>query len=296
MAQAAVAEHEPVSLWRIPPMGLSGVLSRIKQEISRDNISLIAAGVAFYLLLAIFPGVIAFLLIVGLVLDPANVEQRLQFLTEQLPPEAATIVSDQIQRIAATAGRAVTLGLVASIAGALWGTSSGMAGLMKGLSLAYDARPRPFVKQRLIALGLTLGAILFLGVVLAAIVAVPILLTWLPLGGFTDELVRWGRWPILAVAIFVALGLLYRYAPNRPGPRSRFFTPGALLAAVLWLVASGLFSLYVQSFGNFQETYGAIAGVIVLLLWLYLTAFVILVGAELNAEIERQARAPTASS
>lgn len=296
MAQAAPAEHRPTPLWHKPPAGISAALQGVKKEISLDNVSLVAAGVAFYLLLAVFPGLIAFLLIVGLVLDPGEVQQRLGTLTQQLPDEAATIVTEQTRRIAATAGRALTLGLIASIAGALWGASSGMAGLMKGLSIAYDARPRTFVRQRAVALVLTLGAFAFLGVVLGAIIVVPVVLTWLPLGGATSALIQWGRWPILVLSFLVAAGLLYRFAPNREGPRLSFITPGSLLATVLWLVGSALFALYVESFGRFQQTYGAIAGVIVLLLWLYLTAFVILLGAELNAEIERQSKAATASA
>lgn len=289
-ATEILAETASVSLWRRPPRGSKHLFTHLKDALSRDNVSLVAAGVAFYLFLAVFPGLIAFLTLIGMILDPTDVQERLDFLFQQLPDEAEGLLEEQARRIAAPAGRALTIGFLVSLAGALWGASSGMAGLMKGLSIAYNARPRRFVRQRLEAIGLTLVALLFLGLGLGAILAVPVVLAWLPLGDAAGTLVRWGRWPLLALAVFVAVGALYRYAPNRKGPKTRFLSPGSLLATTLWLAGSALFAVYVESFGRFERTYGTIAGVIVLLLWLYVTAFVILLGAETNAELERQSR------
>jgi membrane protein len=250
--------------------------------------------VAFFAFLAIFPAIIAAFTLYGLVADPQTVAAQVRDLSAALPQQAQPIVADQLQSVASTSGRALGIGLVISLLAALWSASSGTGNLVKAVNLAYDEdETRGFVKTRGIALLLTLGAIVFVLATLALVAVVPVLLNALPLGPVGTVLAQVVRWVLLVALVVAALAVVYRVAPDRDSPRFAWVTSGSLAATVLWIVGSILFSLYVNNFGSYNKTYGTIAGVVVLMLWLYLTSYIVLLGAEINAESERQTREDT---
>ena len=272
---------------QIPPKGWKEIALRLKTEIKQDQVPLLSAGVAFYALLALFPAIIAAVSIYGLVADPETVRSQLERLTQLLSPETAAILGDQIKQITAGAGGALGLATVLGILTALWSASSGMKALITGVNLAYDeTETRKFLKLRGLALLLTLGAMVLMGMALALIVAFPALTNDWPTA------LRWTasilRWLLLAALLIAGLAVLYRYAPDRDEPKWTWVTWGSGIATLLWVAASLAFSFYVAQFGNYNKTYGALAGIVILLFWLFLTAFVVLVGAELNTEMELQ--------
>lgn len=273
----------------VPAAGWKQIGRRVVASLKTDHVSLLAAGVAFKGLLAIFPSIIALISIWGLVADPAEVTEQLEDLTAALPSGAAELLNDQMTAVAA--GDTATLGtaLIISVLLALWAASGGMAGLIEGINAAYDeVDRRAFPVKRGLALLLTLGAIIGLLVTIGLIAVLPAALGELGLGQVGELAVRIGTWPLLAVLAMGGLALLYKVSPDRDQPRLRWASWGAVIATVLWLIGSAGFTLYVENFGNFGETYGTFAGIIVLMLWLLLTSFVVLLGAEINAELERQ--------
>jgi membrane protein len=273
----------------IPKPGWKDIAVRVKDEIRNDRVSLTSAGVAFYAMLALFPALTALVSLYGLVADPEQVQEQVDALTQFVPAGAGDIITNQAQAIAETGQGALTAGFVVSLVALLWTASSGMHGLVQALTLAYNEdESRGFVKRRAISLGLTLVGFVFFALAVAVVVAVPIVLGVVGLGAVGEWLVRILRWPLMGALLVLVLGMIYRYAPDRRTARKQWVTPGAVLATVLWVVASIGFSIYVANFGNYQETYGALGAVIVLLLWLFLSAFVVVVGAEVNAEMEHQ--------
>jgi len=281
----------------VPPKGWLDVGKRALKEVSNDNVSLLAAGCAYFSFLALFPTLIAAITLYSLVADPATLQDQINGLVGALPQESRGIIEDQLRNITGDGGQAsgaLSLGLLVSVLGALWSASGGTAGLMQALNLAYDEKEtRKFPKLRGTALALTVGGIFVALITIGLVAVLPALLGTLGLGSVGQTVVNILRWPLVALVFMAALAVLYRYAPDRDQPKFSWVSVGAIAATVLWLVASGLFSFFVSNFGNYQRTYGAIAGVIILLLWLYLSAFIILFGAEFNAELERQTKADT---
>jgi membrane protein len=257
------------------------------KEVKQDQVPLLAAGVAFYLLLSLFPAIIAGVSIYGLVADPTTVRDQIARLTETLSPETAKLVGEQIRQVTGGAGGALGLATVLGILVAVWSASSGMKALITGINMTYDeTESRKFVKLRGLALLLTVGAMVLLAVALALIVGFPAVPdTW-------PTVLQWAvavlRFVLLAALLVVGLAVLYRYAPDRDQPRWTWVSWGSGIATLLWVLASLGFSIYANAFGNYNKTYGALAGVIILMFWLWLTALVVLVGAELNTEMELQ--------
>ena len=277
----------------IPSPGWRDILLRVKSEISDDHVSISAAGVAFFGLLAIFPAIAALIGVAGLVLDPASIEQQLAQAATVLPENAAQILTDQARKVASDSGGA-TFAAIAGVALALYSASSGMRTLMEGMNIAYDeAEKRGFVRLYATSLALTLVLIVGAIVAMAATLILPAVLATVGLGAVFEALLTYGRWPVLALLMILGLAVIYRYGPSRENARWRWITPGAVVATVLWLIASILFSIYVRNFGSYNETYGSLAGVVILLMWFWLSAFVVLLGAELNAEIEHQTERDT---
>lgn len=273
----------------IPASGWRAILQRVMLETKEDKVSLLASGVAFRALLALFPALIAAVSLWGLIASEEEVTRQIANLTEGLPDQAAQLIEQQLTDIAAGGGGQLGVALLISLAVALWSASSGMLGLMDGVSSAYDEPDeRSFFARRGVALALTLGAILFLLVTLGLIAVLPAVLGTVGLGGTAEVVIRIAQWPLLALLAVVSIAVVYRIGPDREDAQVRWVTWGAGIATVLWLVGSALFTVYIENFGNYQETYGAIAGVVILMLWLFLTAFCILLGAEINAEMERQ--------
>lgn len=278
----------------IPARGWKDIAVRVKDEVRADRVPLLAAGVAFYALLALVPAIVAVVSLYGLIADPADVEDQIQRMSDALPEEVSELLSSQLEDITQQAGGGLGLALAGGVLVALWSASAGMKHLMSAIGAAYDEdESRGFVKLRAIALVLTLGAVVFVVVAVAVIAVLPNLLSDTALGGPA----RWaaGILPYLALTAGFAAGLavLYRYAPDRDEPQWRWTSWGAGIATAVWIVASLLFSLYASRFGSFNETYGSLAAVVVLMLWLMITAFSIILGAEINAEMEAQTERDT---
>jgi membrane protein len=265
------------------------VLKRVKAEVKDDNVGLLAAGVAFYAMLAIFPAIIAVVTIYGMVADPDQVKTQVGEFAKSLPSGADQLLTKQLTDVANAGRQALSIGLVISLLALLWSVSSGVQGLIKSLNVIYDEKEtRGFVKLRGLSLLLTLGAIVVAVVALALITVFPGVIDGLGLGRAGQVAASVARWVVLAVLVLLALGVVYRLGPDRANPRWRWVSAGAVVALVLWLLGSVGFSYYVDNFGKYNQTYGALAAVIILLLWLFLSAFAVLLGAEFNAETERQ--------
>lgn len=278
----------------VPRAGWKDILLRTKAQIGKDRLSMIAAGVAFYAFLALFPALVAVISIWGLFADPAQVQQQIGQLSAALPSSARELIAQQATRIAQSSPTSLGWATAISLALTLWSTNKGMKGLVEGIGVAYDQPDeRGFIEKNAVTLGLTLAAILFGLVVIGLIVAVPIVLAFIGLGGAAEWAIRLARWPLLAAAIIFGLTVIYRLGPDRDDPRWRWVTPGSVIAAVLWLAASIGFSIYVDNFGSFNETYGSVAAVAIMLMWLFISSFIVLLGAELNAEAEKQTRRDT---
>lgn len=281
--------HRATSPSDIGSSGWKDVAKRTLAEVKADNVPMMAAAVAFAGLLALFPGVIAAMSIYGLVTDPAAAADAATELTAALPADAASLITDQMQSVADSESSALGIALLISVLGALWSASGGMGMLIKALNNAYDEdEDRGFVEVRGLAIAMTLGAIVFFAVSITLIAVVPAVIDGIGLGVVGTVAAQIARWLLLAGLVALALAVLYRCAPDREDAKWRWISPGAVLASVLWLLGSAAFSLFVSNFGSYNETYGAIAGVIVLMLWLQISALVVLLGAELNAETERQ--------
>lgn len=278
----------------VPARGWKDVFARTRVETKRDNATLLAAGVAFYALIALVPGLVALVSVYGLVSTPDDVERQITDLLGAAPAEVKDLIEAQLSSIVSANGAAVGLGAVIGIVLALYSASSGTKHLIQAINAAYDEEEgRSFIKLTVLALALTIGAVVFLVVAVAIIAILPSALAETSLGSAGRILIGALRWVLLAAGMVFALTVLYRYAPNRDEPKWAWASPGAIVATVLWLIGSALFSFYAANFGNYNETYGSLAAIVVVMLWLFLTAFVVIFGAELNAELERQTRRDT---
>ncbi len=271
MADSAVASARSLG---------KGLPPRIREH----NLTLVAAGVAFYAFLAFVPALIAFISVYGLVADPDDVAEQVEDLASALPQEVQDFLAFQLTSIANANGAGVSFTLLIAVALALWSASGGMAALITGIHVAHEHdEPKSFVAKRGKALLLTLGAIVFLGIVIFVIAAVPPLLSDAGMG--TAGRVVFGilRWPILGAVMIVGIGLLYRFATGGVGRGwLGVVTPGAVVAMIGWLIVSGLFAVYTANFASYSKTYGALASIIVILLWLWLSSLLVLVGAEVD--------------
>jgi membrane protein len=284
-----VAGREAERPSEIPPRGWFAILKRVKAEVKEDNVTLLAAGVAFYAMLAIFPAIIAVVTIYGMVADPNQVESQVSEFAKGLPAGADQLLTEQLKNVVNAGQQALSIGLAVSLLAVLWSASAGVQGLVKALNLVYDEHEtRGFVKLRGLSLLLTLGAIVVTVVAVAMIAVFPGVVDNLGLGAAGELAASIARWVVLALLVLVAVAVLYRFGPDRANPRWRWVSWGAVVALVVWLLGSVGFSWYVDNFGKYNQTYGALASVIILLLWLFLSAFAVLLGAELDAETERQ--------
>jgi membrane protein len=272
---------------QIPPQGWKDIAKRTMKEAKQDQVPLLAAGVAFYTLLSLFPAIIAGVSIYGLVANPQTVRDQINELTERLSPSTAELVGEQIEQVTSGAGGALGVATILGILTALWSASSGMKALITGVNMAYDeTETRKFAKLRGLSILLTLGAMALLAIAGATIAGFP------PIADNLPVVLQWVvailRFVVLAGLLIVGLAVLYRYAPDRDQPRWTWVSWGSAIATVAWVLASIGFSIYANSFGNYNKTYGALAGIIILMFWLFLTAYVVLLGAELNTEMELQ--------
>ena len=262
--------------WRGLPM-------QLKDKIVAERLTVIAAGVAFYGLLAFIPTLSAMISIYGLVLDPQHITDQIESMSSLLPRQAAGVLIDPLRDLISTDRGALGLGFAGSLVLALWLSSAGMRALMKALNAAFEVREsRSFRRQIGISFLLALGAIFVVLLAMVAMVVLPVVIGWLGLGGALQSTMHL-RWPIVAAAFWIGLVLLYRYGPDRVRPQWSWANWGALIAVLLWLAGSWAFSWYVGNFGNYNRTYGSMGAIVVLLVWFLLSAWAVLIGAAVNA-------------
>jgi membrane protein len=273
----------------IPAAGWKDVALRVKSEVQEDQTVLAASGVAFWGFLSLIPALAAFVSILGLVTSPEDAARRAEDLFGGLPSAAQDLLSDQLETIAGSTGSSLTTGLVVSIALALWTASAAVGHLISAVNVAYEEHDdRNFFVKKALALGLTLAAILFLAFAVVGLAALPSILDATGLPGPWRTALQFAYWPVLALGFMTGLAVLYRVAPDRSSPRWKWVSWGAGAAVVLWIVASVAFRIYTANFASYNETYGSLAAVVVLMLWLLITALAVLIGAEINSEIEHQ--------
>ena len=268
--------------------GWGRILANTWAELDRDHISVMAAGVAFYGLLSLFPGMSALISVYGLIADPSVIQTDLDALAGILPQEALKLVSDQLHALIANPPGKLGAGLVISLLLTLWSAMSGASTVMQALTVAYeetdDRGVLAFYGQ---ALALTVAGIVFAVLSLFLVAVVPAIIDRLPVPENWRNAFGLVRWPLLAALVLFALALVYRFAPARQSPCWSWFAPGTVAATLLWLLGSAGFSFYVARFSSYDRTYGSLGAVVILLVWFYVGAYIALAGAELNSEYEK---------
>ncbi len=274
----------------IPARGWKDILQRTYTEFTQDQIPLIAAGMTFYILLALFPGLGALVALYGLFADVGQMQQHLHILAFILPPSALTLIGGEMVRLATSKGQGLSAAFAIGLLAAVWSTNSAVRALMTGLNIAYEAHEtRSLIRQVVISLAFTLGLLAFGLGALALLAAGPLIQT--VAGAHAATVFGWTSWPVLLAGLTLALALLYRYGPSRPPVRWRWITWGSAAAIAVWVAVSEGFSLYVGNFAHYDRTYGSLGAVIGFMTWTWLSSIVVLAGAEMNAEIEQQAGA-----
>jgi membrane protein len=278
----------------IPRAGWRDILLRVWGKIGEDNLSLVSAGVALNTLLAVFPAMAVLASVYGMFASPAEVAKEIAPFYGILPHDAAGIIQTQLQALARPRDRTLGIGAIVSFVVSIYYSSQGVSALMSATNIAYSERERrSFIKLILVAIGFAAGAVVGFVLMLLLTVAVPLALQRLPLPGFVNMAALVLRWILLWAFAALGLAIVYRYAPSRENAQWRWVSWGSVVAATLWLVSSFLFSLYVRNFGSYGRTYGALGGVIVLIMWFYLQSYAIVLGAEFNAEAEHQTAVDT---
>ena len=278
----------------IPPKGWKDILLRVYANISKHRVLALAAGMTYYSILAIFPAMAALVAIYGIFSDPAAIAQHLDQVAGFLPGGAIDVAREQLTRVASKGSQTLGLTFAIGLATSLWSANAAMKALFDTLNIVYgEEESRGFLKLNALSLAFTIGGVVFILAALGAIVVVPVALTYIGLSNAGELLLRIGRWPAMYLILTFALAVIYRYGPDREKPRWRWVTWGSAIAALLWLAVSGLFSWYAASFGNFNETYGSLGAVFGFMTWLWISAIVVLLGAEIDAEMEHQTRRDT---
>ncbi len=263
-------------------------LSSAMMELNDRNVGLVAAGVAFWGMFAVFPGIAALISIWGFFADPLVIEQLLQLLSRFLPPEAWRLMDGQIHRLMEANNSTLGWTTAVSIGIALWSSRAGTEALIRGLNTVYRRPNRMGFRQAWVPVTMTLALIGVGFIALATVVVIPVVLQILPDTVSTSKTITAARWGVALLVMIMGLGMIYRYGPNRRGEaRGRWLTPGVLVAVAIWAVLSWAFSLYIQNFNRYNEVYGALGAAIILLLWFYISAYAVLLGAALNAKLER---------
>ncbi len=275
----------------IPVKGWLDVGWRVGQSIAENRLSLIAAGIAFYALLSLFPVLTIAVAIVGLVNDPIDFAQDSSVLTTLVPGPARDIVVAQLEELTAAGQDTLGITAIAALCLTLWSSSKIITSFIQGLNQVYgETEQRGFVALKIATIAMTFLLILAAVLIITIVAAIPTVVSYIYPSSWLERVADTARWPVLFVSGVGGLALLYRFAPSRTKAKWRWLTPGAALACVLWLGASFSFGFFVNNFASYNETFGALGGVIVLLTWLWLTAFLVLLGAQLDAEIEAQTR------
>jgi membrane protein len=274
---------------QIPPKGLLQVARRVYTQIGEDRVMAEAAGVTYYSLLAIFPAIAALISIYGLFSNPSTISDNLQALRGIVPDGGMQIISDQVHSLTSAPNKALSLGVIFGLLVSIWSTNAAMKSLFDALNAVYEQHEtRSFLHRTWLSLLFTLGALLFVIFAMLAVVALPALLSMIGFADSTKWLLSLGRWPLLLGAIMLFLAALYRYGPSRAKAKWRWVSWGSAFAACAWIMASAGFSWYVANFGSYNKTYGSLGAAVGFMTWIWISAIIILVGAELNAELEHQ--------
>jgi membrane protein len=275
------------SRWQIPFEDWKDVLLRTYQQINEDRLLATAAGVVFYGLLAIFPAITALVSSYGLFADPSTIAGNLQGLALMLPDGSFSIVQDQIGRVLAKETTTLGITFVLGLLFAIWSANAGMKAIFDALNVVYDeSEKRGFIRLNLTSLAFTVAALAAILAMIGGVIAVPLMLQRLGLGERAEWIVGIARWPALLLLLLTGLGILYRFGPSRPDARWQWISVGALAASALWLIGSSLLSWYLSNFGNYTATYGSLGAAIGLMTWMWMSAIIVLCGAELNSEID----------
>lgn len=278
----------------IPARGWKEIAKRVFKSLGADHVSLVAGGVAFFAFLAIFPALSALIAIYGLIVSPDQVAEQVGQLATVLPAQAQDMLNETLLQITTTSEEKLGWGLVLSVALSLWSANKGTAALFEGLNIVYNEQEkRNFIKLKLTTLAFTLVGFLSAILCLILIVGISAAIERVGLSSWAEMLISILRWPLLAGIFIAALAMAYRYAPSRSDPKFRWVSVGSVVSTVLWIVLSAGFAYYVSNFGSYDEVYGSLAAVVITLLWLYLTVMVILLGAEINGEMESQTNKDT---
>ena len=273
----------------IPSRGWRDIFARVRQNLGRDNTSVVAAGIGLHALLAVFPLLAVIVSVYGIFASPENVARDIQPFLSVFPANAAKVLTAQLQSLAATKNHTLGFGAVAATLLAIWNSRKGVGALMTATNIAYkESERRGFLLKVVLSIAFSLGAMLIFAAMLLVGVSVPMLLQAASLGRAATVTVLVFRWVLLWSFAVLGFSLAYRYAPDRQTPKWRWVTWGSVIAASVWILGSLAFSLYVQNFGSYSQTYGTLGGVIALLMWFYLMGFTIVLGAEINAEMEHQ--------
>jgi membrane protein len=286
--------HEAEKPKEIPKKGWKDIATRVKDQIEYDHVQVLSAGIAFYFFLALFPTIAAAISIYGLVMEPAQVEQQMSQLANILPSQAHEMISGILKDNAGKAKQTLGWSLAISILFSLWSANKGTKAVFEGVNIAYDEiDERSFFKKNAITLLFTLGGIIIGFICITLVVGFPAFIKNIGLPSTVQTIIQLLRWPLMAIIIIFPLAAIYKVAPDRDNPQFKWTSWGAVIATLFWLAGSLLFSLYVNKFGSFDKTYGSFATVIILMLWFFLTAFIVLLGAEINSEMEHQTRKDT---
>ena len=282
------------SPFSIPWAGWKDILWRTYEEFNDDRLLAIAAGVVFFGLLAVFPAVTALVSSYGLFADPSTIGANLQTLAVMLPEGSFQIVQDQIARVLEKGSSALGWTFLFGLALALWSANAGVKAVIDALNVVYDEREkRSFIGLNLLSLSFTIGGIAALLLMVSAVVAFPLALDHLALPADSRLIVSLARWPLMFVVLLTALAILYRFGPSRRSPRWEWLSVGTLAAALLWIAGSAALSWYLSNFGDYNATYGSLGAAIGLMMWMWMSAIIVLFGAELNSEIEHQTAVDT---
>jgi membrane protein len=277
----------PASSSRLEWAGWKRVLHRTYEEIIDDRLLALAAGVVFYGLLALFPAITALVSSYALFSDASTITDHVAMLQTVMPESAWGVIDDQVQRIVSRTTGDLSFTFLFGLGLALWSANAGIKAIIDALNVIYGVRERRgFIRLNLVSLAFTAGSIVAMLLAIAAIVVLPIVFSYLPLGSYGAVVIAWLRWPALLALVILGLGVLYRFGPNRDGPRWQLAGPGTAFAAVAWLAGSAALSFYLGNFADYDATYGSLGAAIGLMMWLWMTAIVVLIGAELNSEID----------
>lgn len=274
---------------QIPLKGMKDVLYRVYLSLANDRVMLVAAGVTFYILLATFPAMGALVSVYGFVADPSTIADRISFLAQVMPPDGLNIFLDQLKALATEKRGALSFGLIFGLLVALWSANNGIKAMFEAMNIAYgETEKRSFFRLNLVSLTFTFGAIIAAIILLIALGVVPALIAFLHLGERAETLLSLLRWPLLLVLATFGITLLYRYGPSRERAKFRWLTWGAAFAALFWLLGSLGVTFYLSHVADYNATYGTLGALIGFLFWTWISAIIVILGAELNAELEHQ--------